>query len=64
MTAPVIQESAGAGQWTVSFVLPGARALADYPIPDDPGCNCGSSRDRCRCALVRPLDLRQRRGPH
>jgi hypothetical protein len=35
MTAPVIQEEAGEGRWTVSFVLPGDRALADYPVPTD-----------------------------
>lgn len=36
MTAPVIQEETDAGQWTVSFVLPGARALAECPVPTDP----------------------------
>lgn len=36
MTAPVIQESAGQDNWVVSFVLPGSRALADYPVPEDP----------------------------
>jgi hypothetical protein len=36
MTAPVIQEPSGEGSWTVSFVLPGSRALAEYPVPDDP----------------------------
>ena len=33
MTAPVIQEAAGAGEWTVSFVLPARRSLPEYPIP-------------------------------
>jgi hypothetical protein len=33
MTAPVIQEAEGAGEWTVSFVLPGGRSLPEYPIP-------------------------------
>ena len=33
MTAPVILEAAGAGEWTVSFVLPGGRSLSEYPIP-------------------------------
>jgi hypothetical protein len=36
MTAPVLQEPAGEGRWVVSFVLPGGRALADYPEPMDP----------------------------
>jgi hypothetical protein len=36
MTAPVIQEPSGVGSWTVSFVLPGSRALAEYPVPEDP----------------------------
>ena len=36
MTAPVLQEDAGGQRWTVSFVLPGARARADYPQPTDP----------------------------
>jgi hypothetical protein len=35
MTAPVIQEPAGSAQWTVSFVLPGSRALSEYPVPTD-----------------------------
>lgn len=35
MTAPVLQEATDAGTWTVSFVMPGARALAEYPQPDD-----------------------------
>ena len=33
MTAPVIQEAAGAGEWTVSFVLPAGRPLSQYPTP-------------------------------
>ena len=33
MTAPVIQEAAGADEWTVSFVLPAGRSLSEYPIP-------------------------------
>ena len=33
MTAPVIQEAEGAGEWTVSFVLPAGRSLSEYPIP-------------------------------
>ena len=36
MTAPVIQEAAGPTAWTVSFVLPGTRALDEYPAPTDP----------------------------
>ena len=36
MTAPVLQESAGPSEWAVSFVLPGARPLEDYPVPTDP----------------------------
>lgn len=41
MTAPVLQqptarEADEAESWTVSFVLPGSRALADYPTPADP----------------------------
>jgi len=36
MTAPVMQQSAGPDSWTVSFVLPGGRALEAYPIPSDP----------------------------
>ena len=45
MTAPVIQEQSkqGAqgnqgnqGTWTVSFVLPGDRAIDEYPVPTDP----------------------------
>ncbi len=36
MTAPVLQaETPGENEWTVSFVLPGGRALTDYPVPDD-----------------------------
>ncbi len=35
MTAPVIQEATAGGRWVVSFVLPGAGALADYPEPLD-----------------------------
>lgn len=35
MTAPVIQEAAGTDAWTVSFVLPAGRSLADYPLPTD-----------------------------
>lgn len=36
MTAPVRQVAApDEGQWIVSFVLPGGKGLADYPIPDD-----------------------------
>ena len=36
MTAPVLQTEAGEpSEWTVSFVLPGGRAVADYPLPDD-----------------------------
>ena len=33
MTAPVIQEASGAGEWIVSFVLPGGRSVSEYPIP-------------------------------
>ena len=33
MTAPVIQKAAGAGEWTVSFVLPAGRSLSEYPTP-------------------------------
>lgn len=36
MTAPVITESTAAEKRTVSFVLPGARSLEDYPEPTDP----------------------------
>ena len=36
MTAPVIQEASDAGKHTVSFVLPGARPLEEYPQPTDP----------------------------
>lgn len=36
MTAPVLQEGRGGVRWVVSFVLPGSRALADYPTPTDP----------------------------
>lgn len=36
MTAPVITEGTESGIRTVSFVLPGARPLADYPAPTDP----------------------------
>ena len=36
MTAPVIQEATGEESWTVSFVLPGSRALDEYPVPTDP----------------------------
>ncbi len=36
MTAPVLQMEAEAqSQWTVSFVLPGGKAVSDYPLPDD-----------------------------
>jgi len=36
MTAPVLQAEASAeNQWTVSFVLPGGKSVADYPLPDD-----------------------------
>jgi hypothetical protein len=35
MTAPVIQEQATDTSWVVSFVLPGSRPLAEYPVPDD-----------------------------
>jgi hypothetical protein len=36
MTAPVLQAQAEAqSQWTVSFVLPGSKAISDYPLPDD-----------------------------
>lgn len=36
MTAPVLQEASGPRTWIVSFVLPGDRALADYPVPTNP----------------------------
>ena len=36
MTAPVLQEASGPRTWTVSFVLPGERTLADYPVPTNP----------------------------
>jgi hypothetical protein len=36
MTAPVLQEPAGSDAWVVSFVLPGAGAVDDYPEPTDP----------------------------
>lgn len=36
MTAPVITEGTESGERTVSFVLPGARPVADYPEPTDP----------------------------
>jgi hypothetical protein len=36
MTAPVIQQALDADRWTVSFVLPGDRPLAEYPVPTDP----------------------------
>jgi len=36
MTAPVLQEKRGGERWVVSFVLPGSRALGDYPSPTDP----------------------------
>ena len=36
MTAPVIQEASGSRSWVVSFVLPGERSLADYPVPANP----------------------------
>ena len=36
MTAPVLQAQAKAqSQWTVSFVLPGGKAINEYPLPDD-----------------------------
>ncbi len=36
MTAPVLQVEADAqSQWTVSFVLPGSKAISEYPLPDD-----------------------------
>jgi hypothetical protein len=36
MTAPVLQAQAQSqSQWTVSFVLPGSKAIHDYPLPDD-----------------------------
>jgi hypothetical protein len=36
MTAPVLQaEAQASNQWTVSFVLPGSKALIEYPLPDD-----------------------------
>jgi hypothetical protein len=36
MTAPVLQERASSdASWRVSFVLPGARAIEDYPEPTD-----------------------------
>lgn len=36
MTAPVLQETSGPDSWIVSFVLPGDRALQEYPTPTDP----------------------------
>ena len=36
MTAPVLQKASGPRTWTVSFVLPGARPIADYPVPTNP----------------------------
>lgn len=36
MTSPVLQEPAGEGTWVVSFVLPGAGTLMDYPEPTNP----------------------------
>ena len=36
MTAPVLQAQGDAqSQWTVSFVLPGGKAISEYPLPDD-----------------------------
>lgn len=35
MTAPVTQEATGTDEWTVSFVLPAGRDLANYPVPTD-----------------------------
>lgn len=36
MTTPVLQAEGDApSEWTVSFVLPGGRAVTDYPLPDD-----------------------------
>lgn len=36
MTAPVLQvEAEQESSWTVSFVLPGGKAVSDYPLPDD-----------------------------
>lgn len=36
MTAPVLQAQGEAqSQWTVSFVLPGGKAISEYPLPDD-----------------------------
>jgi hypothetical protein len=36
MTAPVLQMEAEAeNEWTVSFVLPGGKSMAEYPHPDD-----------------------------
>lgn len=36
MTAPVLQaEGDQVGEWVVSFVLPGGKALSDYPLPED-----------------------------
>lgn len=36
MTAPVLQKASGPRTWTVSFVLPGGRPIADYPVPTNP----------------------------
>ena len=36
MTAPVLQEEVSPTTWTVSFVLPGERPLAAYPVPTNP----------------------------
>lgn len=35
MTAPVLQQQEATQKWTVAFVLPGDRPLAEYPIPTD-----------------------------
>ena len=51
MTAPVLQESAGPSQWTVSFVLPGSRSLQEYPEPTDPQVSLRAIDAECAAAL-------------
>jgi hypothetical protein len=35
MTAPVLQSSSSTDSWVVSFVLPGSKGIAEYPLPAD-----------------------------
>ncbi len=54
MTAPVAQQSVGAQQWTVSFIMPAQWSLATLPAPGDSGIRLVPVASRKMIAITFP----------